>query len=202
LDYAEGLFLGRYWSDTDFENRRHIELFLLYGILTSLLFAIYYWTGDSVLGVGEFTLFHTICLILISLLNPLICFKYYRMPFWGKLCVLFGKVFKAYLVMSLTVSLAMPKFTVQSDGLRDFLVDFLNSTLETYTQKYASGGGSFSTVMGVLSGGVHIVLIGVLFIAGMLIIPGLFVIIYKLVQYLYDFVIDRLVLRRVFRFKR
>ena len=36
LDYAEGLFLGRYWSDTDFENRRHIELFLLYGVLTTI----------------------------------------------------------------------------------------------------------------------------------------------------------------------
>lgn len=202
MDYAEGLFLGRYWSDTDFENRRHVELFLLYGILTSLLFIIYYWTGESVIGIGYFTLFHTVCLILLSVLNPLICFKYYRMPFWGKLCVLFGKVFKAYLIMSLTVSLAMPRLTVQSDGLKDFLVDFLNSTLESYTQKYASGGGSFSTVMGVLAGGIHVVLVGVVVLAALLVIPGLFVILYKIVQYFYDFLIDRLVLRRFFRYKR
>jgi len=202
LDYAEGLFLGRYWSDTDFENRRHVELFLLYGVLTSLLFVIAYWTGRPVLGVGSFGVFPTVMLILLSVLNPLICFRYYRMPLWGKFCILFGKVVKAYLVMSLTVSLALPKLTVKSDGLRDFLIDFLNSTLENYTQHFASGGGSFATVMGVLAGGIHVVLVTVLMIAALVVLPGVFVIVYKAVQYVYDFAVDRLILRRFFRYKR
>ncbi len=202
MDYAEGLFLGRYWSDTDFENRKHVELFLLYGVLTSLFLALYYWTGSPLIGVGSFGVVSIIMLSVISALNPVICFKYYGMPLWGKIGILFVKVYKAYLVMSLTVSLIMPRLTVQSNGLKDFLVDYLNSTLEKYTERFASGGGSFSTVMGVLTGGIHVVLVIVLVLAAMIAIPGLVVIIYKVIQYFYDFVIDRLVLRRFFRYKR
>ena len=66
LDYAEGLFLGRYWSDTDFENRRHIELFLLYGVLTTIFLILLYWTGSPFLGVGRFGLFSIIMLVILS----------------------------------------------------------------------------------------------------------------------------------------
>ena len=202
MDYAEGLFLGRYWSDTDFENRRHIELFLLYGALTTLFLFLYYWTGRPLVGVGSFGTISIVMLSLLSAGNPFICFKYYGMPLWGKIGILFIKVYKAYLVMSLTVSLIMPRLTVQSNGLKDFLIDFLNSTLEKYTEKFASGGGSFSTVMGVLTGGIHVVLVIVLVLAAFLVIPGLVVLVYKAVQYFYDFLIDRLILRRFFRYKR
>ena len=202
MDYAEGLFLGRYWSDTDYENRRHIELFLLYGFLTTIFLVLYYWTGKSLLGVGNFGVVGTIMLIMLCLVNPFLCFKYYGMPIWGKGTILFIKVYKAYLVMSLTVSLILPRLTVQSNGLKDFLIDYLNSTLETYTEKFASGGGSFSTVMGVLTGGIHVVLVVVLVLAAFVIIPGVIFILFKLVQYFYDFLADRLILRKFFRYKR
>ena len=202
MDYAEGLFLGRYWSDTDFENRKHYELFLLYGTLTTLFLVLYYWTGRPLIGVGSFGMFSTVMLSILSFCNPVICFRYYGMPLWGKAAVLCAKVYKAYLVMSLTVSLILPRMTVQSNGLKDFLVDYLNSTLEKYTERFASGGGSFSTVMGVLTGGIHVVLVVVLVVAALVVIPGLVVIVYKLVQYFYDFLIDKLILRRFFRYKR
>ena len=202
MDYAEGLFLGRYWSDTDFENRRHVELFLLYGFLTTLFLVLYYWTGRPLIGVGSFGLFATIMLVLLSVANPFLCFKYYGMPVWGKAGILLVKVYKAYLVMSLTVSLILPRLTVQSNGLKDFLIDYLNTTLEKYTEKFASGGGSFSTVMGVLTGGIHVVIVVVLVLAAFVIIPGLVVILYKVAQYFYDFLVDRLVLRKFFRYKR
>jgi hypothetical protein len=202
LDYAEGLFLGRYWSDTDFENRRHIELFLLYGVLTTIFLILLYWTGSPFLGVGKFGLFSIIMLVILSVFNPALCFRYYGMPLWGKGGILLVKIYKAYLIMSLTVSLIIPRLTVQSNGLKDFLIDYLNSTLESYTEKFASGGGSFSTVMGVLTGGIHVVLVIVLVFAAMIVIPGLVVLLYKAVQYFYDFLIDRLVLRRFFRYRR
>lgn len=202
LDYAEGLFLGRYWSDTDFENRRHVELFLLYGFLTFIFLVLFYWTGRPVLGVGSFGTLSIVLLSVLSAGNPFLCFRYYAMPLWGKAGILALKGFKTYLIMSLTVSLILPRLTVQSNGLKDFLIDYLNTTLENYTEKFASGGGSFSTVMGVLTGGIHVVLVVVLVLAALVVIPGLFFILYKYVQYFYDFLIDRLILRRFFRYKR
>ena len=202
MDYAEGLFLGRYWSDTDFENRRHYELFLLYGVLTFVFLVYFYWTGSPLITVGRFGMFSTIMLSILTFCNPVMCFRYYGMPLWGKICVLAAKFYKAFLVMSLTVSLIIPRLTVQSNGLKDFLIDYLNSTLESYTERFASGGGSFSTVMGVLTGGIHVVLVIVLVLAALIVIPGLFVLIFKVVQYFYDLLVDRLILRRFFRYRR
>ena len=91
MDYAEGLFLGRYWSDTDFENRRHVELFLLYGFLTTLFLVLYYWTGKPLIGVGNFGLFSLIMLSVLSAVNPVMCFKYYGMPLWGKAGILLDR---------------------------------------------------------------------------------------------------------------
>ncbi|MCQ2517033.1 MAG: hypothetical protein MJ094_09300 [Saccharofermentans sp.] len=202
MDYLEGLFLGKLWSDTDFENRRHIELFMLYGILTALFVGLMFWTGNAFIGVGNFNLFQKIALILISIANPFMCFRYYRMPLWGKILVLIGKAFKAYLVMSLTVALIIPRITVKSSGIKDFLINFLNSTLEKYTDKFAGNGGSFATVMGVFAGGIHVVLVTVGIILALVLIPGVIFLIYKLVQYIFDYIIDRLLIRKVFRYKR
>ena len=56
--------------------------------------------------------------------------------------------------------------------------------------------------MGVLTGGIHVVLVIVLVIAALILIPGLFVLIFKAVQYFYDLLVDRLILRRYFRHRR
>ena len=202
MDYIEGLFLGKLWSDTDFENRRHAGLFILYGFLVDLLVLLRYFTGKTYLGIGVFTVVHWVILILLMLACPFINFRYYRMPGWGKALILIEKTFKSFLVMSLTVSLILPRIKVQSTGLQDFLINYLNETLEKYAEKVSSGAGSFATVMGVLAGGIHVVLMIVLIAVAALIIPGLVYLAVRYIQYAYDWVIDRLVIRRVFRYRR
>ena len=56
--------------------------------------------------------------------------------------------------------------------------------------------------MCVLTGGIHVVLVVVLVLAAFVIIPGVIFILFKLVQYFYDFLADRLILRKFFRYKR
>lgn len=202
MDYLEGLFLGKHWSDTDFENRRHIELFMLYGMFTALFVGLMFWTGNAFLGLGSFSLFQKTMLIIISVANPFLCFRYYKMPIWGKALVLLTMGFKAYLITSLTVSLIISRITIKSSGIKDFLINFLNTTLETYTNKFAGNGGSFATVMGVFAGGIHVVLVSVGVILALVLIPGLIFLLYKLVQYIYDYAMDRLLIRRIFRYKR
>ena len=46
MDYMEGLFLGSLWSDTDYENRRHINLFILYGVLVCGIVVLSSFTGQ------------------------------------------------------------------------------------------------------------------------------------------------------------
>ena len=202
MDYMEGLFLGKLWSDTDFENRRHVGLFILYGLFVDVLLLLSYFSGANVLGAG---VMGTVCLvfyILLFMACPFLCFRYYRMPLWGKILVLIEKAVKTLFIVGITIGIVLPRIKIQSGGLQDYLVDYLNQTLEKYTLRFASDGGSFSTVMGVLAGGVHVVFVVVLILAASVLIPGLIYLAFRLLQFAYDWVIDKLVIKKFFRYKR
>ena len=88
MDYLEGLLLGRLWSDTDFENRKHFGLFIIYGLLVDAIIFYIYIVGKGLLGFGIIGPLHIAVFTLLFLANPFICFRYYRMPWWGKIFIL------------------------------------------------------------------------------------------------------------------
>lgn len=198
LDYLEGLLLGRLWSDTDFENRKHFGLFVIYGLLVDAIVLYLYISGKGLLNFGIIGPIHIAVFTLLFLANPFISFRYYRMPWWGKILVLAVKIYKSYLIISYTVSLLLPRLSVQVDDLQDFLMTYLNGTLEKYTEKFQASAGSFSTVLGVLAGGVHVVGTVLLYALAAIIIPGLIYLAVKLVQYVWDWVVNTLIIKRFF----
>ena len=198
LDYLEGLLLGRLWSDTDFENRKHFGLFVIYGLLVDAIVLYLYISGKGLLNFGIVGPIHIAVFTLLFLANPFISFRYYRMPWWGKILVLAVKIYKSYLIVSYTVSLLLPRLSVQVDDLQDFLMTYLNGTLEKYTEKFQASAGSFSTVLGVLAGGVHVVGTVLLYALAAIIIPGLIYLAIRVVQYVWDWVVNTLIIKRFF----
>lgn len=198
LDYLEGLLLGRLWSDTDFENRKHFGLFVIYGLLVDAIVLYLYISGKGLLNFGIVGPIHIAVFTLLFLANPFISFRYYRMPWWGKILVLAVKIYKSYLIVSYTVSLLLPRLSVQVDDLQDFLMTYLNGTLEKYTEKFQASAGSFSTVLGVLAGGVHVVGTVLLYVLAAIIIPGLIYLAIRIVQYVWDWVVNTLIIKRFF----
>ncbi len=202
LDYLEGLFLGKLWSDTDFENRKHVGLFVLYGLLTDCVALYSYMFGRTVLGIGSFGTLHFALFLLLCAASPFICFRYYRMPFWGKILVLGEKALQSYLVLDLTVNILLPRLTVKSADLQTFAIDYLNKTLETYTDKFAGSLGSFSTVIGVLAGGLHVVLMVLLWLVAAIVIPGIVYLIYRFIQFCWDWLMNVLIIKRFIPVRR
>ena len=216
MDYLEGLLLGRLWSDTDFENRKHFGLFVIYGLLVDAIVLCLYISGKGLLNFGIIGPIHIAVFTLLFLANPFISFRYYRMPWWGKILVLAVKIYKSYLIVSYTVSLLLPRLSVQVDDLQDFLMTYLNGTLEKYTEKFQASAGSFSTVLGVLAGGVHVVGTVLLYALAAIIIPGLIYLairllilaaivipsviflVVKYVQLAWDWVVNMLIIKRFF----
>ena len=190
--------LGKLWSDTDYENRRHFGLFVLYGLFVDAIVLYTYIVGRRLMGFGSIGPIHIAVFVLLFLANPFICFRYYRMPLWGKLLILLVKISKAYLIISYTVSLLLPRLSVGVDDLQDFLISYLNTTLERYTEKFQASAGSFSTVLGVLAGGVHVVGVVLLFALAAIIIPSLIFLAVKLIQYIWDWVVNTLIIKRFF----
>ena len=198
MDYIEGLFLGKLWSDPDFENRKHIGLFVLYGLLCDVIILYAYLLGKSFPGVLAFGTVQFIFFILLFVANPFICFRYYRMPLWGKILVLLEKLYKHVLIIGFTVSRILPRLTVKSGDLQTFMIDYLNKTLEKYTMKFFESAGTFATIMGVVAGGIHVVGVIFLWAIAAVFIPGIVYLIYRLVQYGYDYLIARFVIRKFF----
>lgn len=120
------------------------------------------------------------------------------MPMAGKIIILVEKVLKSYLVMSFTASQMFSRITVQKSGFQEFIISYLNGTLEKYTERFAASAGSFATVLAVLAGGIHVVLVAVLVIAAAVLIPGVVYLIFIGLQYGYDWLINRFVIKRFF----
>lgn len=194
MDYLEGLLLGRLWSDTDYENRRHFSLFILYGLFVDLLVVYNYMTGSMNNLIAGGFLPKVILFVVLFFFCPALCFSYYRMPLWGKIPVLLAQLAKFGALTLLITAWARPKLSVSFGDLRDFLISYLNKTLERFTEKYVDTAGTFATVLGVISGGVYIVVVVVLILLAAVLIPGLVFCAARFLQYWYDKVVSMLVL--------
>lgn len=201
LDYIEGLLLGRLWSDTDFENRKHVSLFILYGLLVDSASLFFFLKGRFLLGIGNFVSYQLVLLILLFLACPFINCKYYSFPWRGKLLVLIEKIYKNYLIFSLITGNIIPRLNIPTNNIRNDLIDYLNYTLEDYTTKFSASAGAFSTVIGVLAGGIHVVFYFVLNLVILIAAPALIYFLYRLLQYGYDFLMQRFVTNKIFRHK-
>ena len=194
MDYFEGLLLGTFWSDTDFENRRHSGLFVLYGFVLCVLVLANYFTGifDSLLS-GERLVKLILCLILF-LATPFLCYRYYRRPIWVRIPILLALAAK-YIFMTLAMTTwVMPYTRVSFSDIQLGLINFLNKTLENATERFSESAGTFSTVLGVLTGGVYVVFLFLAVAILAILIPGTIFLLVRLAQYGYDKLIARYIL--------
>lgn len=194
MDYLEGLFLGPLWSDTDYENRRHTGLFLLYGLSVVGLIAYSYFTGGFHSLLAEQQIVKIILLMLLFLASPFLCFRYYRMPVWVKLPILLAEAGKYFLLTVLMTTWVMPYTNVSLETLQQNMIGFLNKTLETSTERFAASAGTFSTVLGVISGGVYLLFLASAVLILALLIPGTVFLLVRMLQYGYDKLVHTFVL--------
>ena len=193
----EGLFLGSLWSDTDFENRRHISLYIMYGMFVCGLVALSYFTGSFSNLLGGQRLLKLVLFLLFFLASPFICFRYYRYPIWVKIPILLVQTCKFVVFTLLFTTWVMPYLRVSSSDLQTNLVNFLNKTLEASTQRFAASAGTFSTVIGVITGGVYVVFLFVSIIILAILVPGTIFLIVRVIQFGYDKLISMFILGNI-----
>ena len=169
---------------------------MLYGIFVESIVLYGYVSGKPLHFVGEFTTTHLVIFGLLFVACPFICMRYYRMPAWGKALVMIEKAIKSFIVVSFTVDLISSKLTIGSGDLQGFVISYLNDTLEKYTEMFASSTGSFATVIGVLVGGLHVLFVILLIVFLALVVPGIVYLLYRILQYCYDWVINKLIIKR------
>ena len=196
MDYLEGLCLGTAWSDTDYANRKHLTSFFVFGLVVSAMFTFYVFLGRFSFIFSGNTDIKMILLILLFIAAPFLSFHYYRFPIYLKIPILALQFIKILLAVSLALSLISPKIDINFADVQIFVMEFANQTLESSVNRFSDSAGTFSTVVGVVMGGVYMALLGILIVFGALIIPGIIVLVLRMLQFGYDFLIARLVLRK------
>lgn len=194
MDYLEGLFLGVQWSDTDFQNRRHISSLVLYGFFVNALIALAYFTGRFAPLLGTGLIAKIIIFVVLFFACPFICFRYYRFPIWGKIPVLLVQATKQVVLIIIYTAIVLPRLTMSSSEIVEKAMDYLNNTLESHTAKFVDTAGTFATILGVMSGGVYVVFIVVASVFVAVALPALLFTGARLLQLAYDKVVDRFII--------
>ena len=194
MDYLEGLFLGSLWSDTDFENRKHFSLFILFGMLVCGCVAFSYFTGQLSSLLGGQRVLKIVVFLAVFLASPFLHFRYYRNPLWVKIPILIIDAAKYFALTVLCTTWVMPYLNISAAELQQHVVDFLNNTLESSTKMFAESAGTFSTVIGVITGGVYAVFLFAAALMLAVLIPGTVFLIVKWIQYGYDKLISKFIL--------
>jgi len=197
LDYFEGLLLGPQWSDTDYANRRHFFSFFFFGVAVCMLALIFIFTGElSFFLIGNLGGKLT-ALIVLFLATPFISFRYYRLPIFGKIPILLLHALKLLLVISVLSAVVLPMIHFDFAEAQVFLIDFVNKTLEDSVQRFSTDSGSFSTILGVVAGGLYFVFLFLILFLGAVLIPGLSILFFRLLQWGYDKLIAFTVLKNL-----
>lgn len=188
MDYLEGMLLHSWWSDTDYETRRHKGTWVFYSFLMFLALtatvAQLNLTGAATLL--NFNGFMRAVLIVLFLLTPLICKVYFKLPFVGRVVALALLAFK-YLSLFIVIINSVAKLLIIPESVTiNSILDWGNTTVgdfltETTARFQVSGLFIGGFIIGIVS-----LLIGLLILAILVFYPILLLQAFNLCQYMWD----------------
>jgi hypothetical protein len=156
--------------------------------------ALSYFTGRFADILGGQRVMKLAVFFALFLASPFLHFRYYRFPLWGKLPVLLLDALKYFAVTVILTSWVMPFLSFSALDMQTRVVDFLNKTLEASTKMFVASAGTFSTVLGVITGGIYVVFLFAAVLVLAVLIPGTVFLIVRLVQYGYDYLISKFIM--------
>ncbi len=206
MDYLEGALLGRLWSDTDYENRRHgtawfLFAFLFWGITAWVAYSVnrrgaLAWPGSPTLW-----LILAICLLLVL---PVVSSIYYRLPLTLRLPALALHILKYVSVFLAFWMMLAPRLRLNSSGSVGDVLAFLDQTAGNFIERNTE----INHLVGLILSSLILIILGIIiFIVGLALfaaVPILFVKLVTLLQAVFDrlFLLCRLGFRRLYRQKR
>ncbi|MDD2533171.1 MAG: hypothetical protein PHC86_00505 [Eubacteriales bacterium] len=196
MDFLEGFLLGPYWSDTEYESRRHI--------------GFYSWIGLIMVGLLGFVLFRpslqswilpwqvaALLLAVLILANPYLCRNYYRRPLILRFLILLAQIAKQVLAMLLLFAIALPFLSLDTSSLAPAALELTNESIANMTDRFKSFGNGLAMILGLFLGTLLIVFEGLAAIAAAACVPGIILTLLRWVQRLVDWIIRRKIWREI-----
>jgi len=198
LDYWEGFLLGPLWSDTDYENRRHGGLILGIGVVVwAAIAVIVLLPGTQSVWISPASLRMSMLFYVgLTLVSPFLSRIYYRLAFPLRIVALGIQLAKFCAGMMVPVNILLKGFRLDLPSLQDEALVFFNEYLSGIIDRFTGDYGGAGMIIGIGVGGVSIALMGAGIALASLIAPRVILAAMRIIQWIYDSLLFRLVFRR------
>lgn len=188
MDYLEGALLGKLWSDTDFENRKHRGVALLlcgvFWLYAFYLIFIVNFTDETTIMQSFVLWFPLAALLLIA--SPFLCYYYYNVPLIFRWVILAVQTVKNLFCFFFLYSLILPFVRFDKDkmitGILGYFNDNVGMLFDSTSGTQSMGGLFFNAVLIAVVAMLAILLLFIL----LAIIPILYSKLIQLIQYSID----------------
>lgn len=196
MDFLEGFLLGPLWSDTEYETQRHIGFHIFLGSIISGIFLWLLIFPDRLkFWLDLPTAMYVIFIVLFLLATPFAARVYYQLKLPLKLLIIAVQFFKFAAVCMVAYQIMLPKYQLNLTELPQTLIEEINLSISKATEFFEGFGRATGMLLGIIGGGLMIVLRLLVIIGVAIIIPILIIIAVKLVQWSWDYITQKYILR-------
>lgn len=187
MEYCEGFFLGKYWTDSDYNDRKHRFLFIMISLIVFLFTLLNAFYPDKLASLLRFPLSINLLigfLLLIAL--PFAAAQYYKVNIGLRLLILFAYALQYFFLFAAFIQFLTPYFSFDFSNLSNtFLILFdkfmlLSGDLFNFL-------GSLGSTIASVAGGILIGGLALLFaVLISIFLPLLYLIFFRALQRLID----------------
>lgn len=190
MEYWEGFFLGKYWTDSDYHDSRHRFLFL------SISFVVFLLTVAKVIMPSKIDFLfpfsqpvHLVIGLVLLLVLPLIASKFYRMHPIVRVVILLLYCLQYFFLLISFVQFFADLLAIDFSTLPDLFLKMLDQIMVFSGNLFNFLGGLGSTIASVAGGIVIGGIIAVLAVLFSVFLPLVYLMLFRILQRCVDAII-------------
>lgn len=183
--------MGPHWSDTEYETRRHVGLYLMIGLATALAFG--YFLVEPEVAAGWIWPWPVLVLlvVLMMLLTPVLCSRYYEISRPVRASILLALAVKFVLLLLLVIALALPLVRLDLDTLGDRFMTLANDSIADMTDRLEFLNNATAMILGIVTGALLALLKVLSILLAAALVPALAVAAFRWLQQGVDLLVER-----------
>lgn len=187
MDFWEGFFLGKYWTDSNFEDKSRKLFFLIISALVCFISTIYFIFPQqkNQTSIIPFWIYLLLGIGLLILM-PFAAARYHRLNVFLKLGILFG-YFLQYLLLLIGFSkIVFGQVALEVATIPSLFLEVLDQIMYSSGEIFIFLGGLGSTIASVIGGIIIGGLLVGLFLLAAILIPLIYILSFRALQRLID----------------
>ncbi|NLJ94723.1 MAG: hypothetical protein GX326_04430 [Clostridiaceae bacterium] len=192
MEYWEGFFLGKYWTDSDYNDRKHPTLFIGIAIFVFALFIAEIIAPEKVSFIFELPVYINFAIGIVLLIGlPFFAMNYFRFNIILRVIILFLYFFQYLFLFIGFIQVLTQNIQIDFAEMPTYLLDFFDSLLIISSDVFKFLGSLASAIASVAFGIIIGGILGLLIIIACICLPLIYLIVFRQLQRLLDYILYR-----------